>query len=93
MRTDLVNDEDALFSEDTFKEITHANYAIGAVQYYTKMYGRFRNQLKERGWTKEEIDDITNTHWRRIIEACIKYNVSLTPTAKNIADRLGYRVG
>lgn len=85
----LATDPDALFDEYSFLNINSAEQANSALRWFSSQASRFHTDLIRRNYDHAQIELWMDTLWKRIIEACRKYEVPLTSSAEAQANRLG----
>lgn len=88
MAEKLVNVDDVLFDETCYVDIPSEKHANSYVRYYSAQVAMFRMQLMDRGWAEEDINNLIDTLWRRVIAGCRKFRVPLTTEAEVNAKRL-----
>lgn len=87
----LVHNEDVLFDEKCYEDHTmeSAYRANSFLRYYSKNVHLFRTQLMDLpDWSPEEINELIDLLWTRVIKGARKFGVPLTPEAEHNAKRM-----
>ena len=85
----LVNNDHVLFDETCYEDKPRdAGEANSHLRYFSEHASRFRTQLSTLDWSPEDIDELMNLLWTRVITNARAFRIPLTPGAEVVAKRL-----
>ncbi len=93
MKRSLVNNDDVLFDETCYEDMPKdSSEANSHLRYFSEHAARFRTQLSRLDWDPEEIDELMDLLWTRVITNARAFKIPLTQAGQHVAKRLNLQL-